>query len=146
MTGSDAGAAYVRFYESLTRDTVGELARHVADDIHFKDPFNDVRGRAAYERLLVRMFDAVPDIKFVVTHRAVAGDVCFIRWRSVGTLPRLGSAPWVIEGASELRFSDDGRVREHIDHWDAAAQFYERLPIVGPILRFIRRRVAAHSS
>jgi hypothetical protein len=144
MIGPDAGAAYVAFYEALTRQTIAELDRYVTAEVRFKDPFNDVTGRDAYARLLHAMFDAVPDIRFSVSHRAVADDACFIRWRSEGTLRALGTQPWVVEGMSELRFAADGRVREHIDHWDAAAQFYERLPVLGSVLRVIRRRVASH--
>jgi ketosteroid isomerase-like protein len=136
--------AYVAFYERLTRDSVANLASVAADDILFKDPFNEVRGRDGYATLLRKMVDAVPDIRFAVSHRAVAGDTCFLRWRSVGTLRALGAAPWVVEGMSELRFAPDGRVREHIDHWDAASQFYERIPVLGAVLRLIRRRAAAH--
>ncbi|MDX2225174.1 MAG: nuclear transport factor 2 family protein [Rhodospirillaceae bacterium] len=136
--------AYIAFYEGLSRASVVALDTVAADDIVFTDPFNQVHGRDRYAALLLKMFDAVPDIRFAVSHRAFAGDTCFIRWRSAGTLKALGGAPWVVEGMSELRFAPDGRVREHIDHWDAAAQFYERLPVIGAVLRLIRRRVSAH--
>ncbi len=131
--------AYIRFYESLSLETVKNVAEVASPDVHFRDPFNDLTGIEAYRRLLSKMFDTVSDIKFVVTHQSVDGDTCFIRWRSTATLR---GKPWVIEGVSELRFAPDGKVREHIDYWDSAAQFYERLPIVGAVLRFIRRRIA----
>ncbi|MCB2108267.1 MAG: nuclear transport factor 2 family protein [Rhodobacteraceae bacterium] len=134
-----AARAYVAFYESLTPETVANLGNVVTDDVRFKDPFNDVRGRGAYAAILSHMFKAVPDISFKVSHVAIDGEVCFLRWRSEGTL---SGGPWIVDGMSELRFAPDGRVREHIDHWDAAAQFYERLPILGALIRFIRRRVA----
>ncbi len=144
MMSPDSGAAYVRFYESLSPGGLANLSTYVTDDVRFKDPFNDVVGVEAYRHLLAKMFEAVPDIAFKVSHRAIAGDVCFLRWRCQGTLARLGAAPWVVDGMSELRFALDGRVREHVDHWDAAAQFYERLPLLGGLFRLIRRRVASH--
>lgn len=147
MSGPSIAAsadAYIAFYQRLTPDTVANLAEVAADDILFKDPFNEVRGRDRYAALLRKMFDAVPDIRFAVSHRAITGDTCFLRWRSTGTLRALRSAPWVVDGMSELRFASDGRVREHVDHWDAAGQFYERIPVLGAVLRLIRRRVSAH--
>lgn len=144
MIPPNSGAAYVQFYETMTPGAVAELGNFVSDDVRFKDPFNDVVGVEAYRRLLVKMFETVPDIAFTVSHRAIDGDACFLRWRCQGTIPRLGRAPWIVEGMSELRFAEDGRVREHIDHWDASAQFYERLPLLGGLLRLIRRRVASH--
>ncbi len=131
--------AYIRFYEELGPDTVDRLREVASDDVRFRDPFNDVTGLEAYRRLLVKMYDTLPDAKFIVTHQSVDGDTCFIRWRSEATLR---GKPWIVEGMSELRFAPDGKVREHIDHWDAAGQFYERFPIIGSMIRFIRRRVA----
>jgi len=39
-----------------------------------------------------------------------------------------------------------GKVVEHIDYWDAAEQVYERLPLLGPILRRVRQRLGSHSA
>jgi len=46
---------------------------------------------------------------------------------------------WQEEGMSDVHFAPDGRVADHQDHWDAAAQFYGRLPLVGPLLRWLGR-------
>ena len=40
-----------------------------------------------------------------------------------------------------VKFAPDGRISEHIDHWDAAAQFYERIPVLGWLIRKVRRRL-----
>ena len=137
-------AAYVAFYEALSPETVSGIEAVVHDDVRFKDPFSDVRGVQTYKKILEDMFLAAPDIKFTVHHCAYDGEVCFLRWTSRGTVKKLGSDPWVVEGMSELKFAPDGRVLSHIDHWDAATQFYMRIPVIGRILRLIQRRVAAH--
>ncbi len=131
--------SYIRFYEAMSPETMGDLAKVASPDVHFRDPFNDVTGIESYQKLLVKMFEAVPDVKFTVSHQAVDGNTCFIRWRMTATLR---GSPWVVEGMSELKFAPDGKVRAHIDYWDAAAQFYEKFPMVGPVIKFIRRRVA----
>ena len=143
MTSSRAigpADAYIRFYETLSPATLPDLARVATVDVHFRDPFNDLRGVDEYQRVLGELLESVPDVKFTVGHQAVDDDTCFIRWRMIGTLR---GAPWIVEGMSALRFAADGRVREHVDYWDAAAQFYERLPLIGGVLRFIRRRVGS---
>jgi hypothetical protein len=45
------------------------------------------------------------------------------------------------EGMSEVRFSNEGKVASHIDHWDAARNVYETVPVLGFILRKIRKHV-----
>lgn len=140
---SVAGAeAYIRFHESMTPDSLARLGDVAAPGIHFVDPFNDVTGIEPLRRILAKMFAELAAPRFVVTHRAWDGDVCFLRWR-FEACGKSGGKPWTIEGMSELHFAADGRVVSHIDHWDAGRQFYEKLPLIGAILRAIRRRVAA---
>jgi ketosteroid isomerase-like protein len=136
-----AGAArYARLFETLTPETLGDLDAAVTEDIHFVDPFNDVTGRAALRRVFQAMYRDLDDPRFSVTHRAFDGDVGFLRWTLTARVKAL-RADWHIVGMTELRFAPDGRVREHIDHWDAAGQLYERLPVLGWVPRLLRRKL-----
>ena len=47
-----------------------------------------------------------------------------------------------LEGATELRFDDEGRIAAHIDHWDAAGQLYAKVPILGLLMARLRRRLS----
>lgn len=138
---TDRVAAYVQFYETMTRDSLARLPELVTADLHFVDPFNEVVGIAPMRRILEKMFDDLDAPRFQVTHRAWDGELCFLRWRF--TARSKSGEPWTIEGMSELRFAADGKVKSHIDHWDSGRQFYEKLPLVGALLRLIRRRLAA---
>jgi hypothetical protein len=56
--------------------------------------------------------------------------------------PRLnGSREIAVEGSSLLRISDD-RICYQRDYYDMGAMIYEQLPLIGPIIRFIRRRLS----
>jgi steroid delta-isomerase len=130
---------YRRFLETLTPQTLGQLAEYVTADVRFKDPFNDVHGPDAMTAVFRHMFETVRNIRFAVTHMSGNGDVCLMAWRFEG---EIGGKAWAFEGASVITFSSDGRVAEHIDHWDAARDFYERLPLIGWLLAKIRGRLA----
>ena len=130
---------YREFFETLTPETLARLDALVTADVWFKDPFNDVRGVDAMTWVFRHMFENLGNVTFRV-HRAVSeGDMCFMTWTFSATLR---GAPWAVEGTSVVRFNDDGRVVEHIDHWDAATGFYERLPLIGWMLRRIRQKIA----
>jgi len=131
-------AGYARFYETLTRERLRDLRGLVTADVGFKDPFNDVRGPDAMIRVMEGMFERGTP-RFEVLDRAVSDRAGYLLWRY--TSERNGRPPWVIEGMSELRFDDDGRVIEHVDHWDAAEQVYERLPVIGALVRWVKRRL-----
>lgn len=137
---------YTKFFEQLTADNVDHLTVVMTDDVHFVDPFNDVRGIERVKKIFVHMFDNLESPRFEVTHAATvdaakddaAGDA-LLRWELHS---KLQGKPYNITGMSEISFAPDGRVNSHIDHWDAGQQFYERLPVIGWILRTIRGRLA----
>jgi len=134
--------AYVRYYESLSLETLDQLQSLVADDVQFCDPFNDLKGIDAYRKLLTHMFNNVKEVKFNVLNCAWDDDTCLLRWRFEGKLRSLGSDQWIFEGMSKLDFDDNGKVTRHIDYWDSGSEFYERVPALGVLIRFIRRLAA----
>jgi steroid delta-isomerase len=50
--------------------------------------------------------------------------------------------PRRIHGLSQIRFAADGRVNYHRDYWDAAGELYEHFPLIGPVLRWLKKRAA----
>ncbi|ACI98030.1 nuclear transport factor 2 family protein [Rhodospirillum centenum] len=132
--------AYVRYFEALTPDTLDRLDRLAVPDIHFKDPFNEFRSRDRLKLVFGRMFQRVDSPRFIVRDHAISGQTAYLRWTL--TFRSRGPRPWSIEGMSEVRFDHAGRAVSHVDHWDAAEQLYERLPVLGTVLRLIKARLA----
>ena len=130
---------YRNFLETLTPDSLDLLRDFVTPDIHFKDPFNDVHSASDMAKIFRHMFATVGDVRFIVHRAMTEGDVCLMEWRFEGIL---SGRPWSFDGTSRIRFAEDGRVCEHIDYWDAATNFYERLPIIGWLLAKLRGRLA----
>ena len=54
----------------------------------------------------------------------------------------LSKKEWVVNGVTILKFNSELKVIEHIEHWDAASQFYERFPFIGWLMRYFRYRVS----
>ena len=135
-------AAYADCYVSLTPETVGDLRALVTPDVHFRDPFNDVRGADHVVRIMAAMFEDADDVRFEMLERFRTGDRAVLLWRFWFRPKRLKlPEPWVVDGTSVLRLTPDGLVAEHLDHWDAAGQFYERLPLLGSLIRLVKRRL-----
>lgn len=131
---------YLALFETLTPDNLDELAALVHEDVHFRDPFNDCRGRAAFCKVFEQMFEDVENPSFVVDYRLAEGERSIARWTFSF---RFRGEERRIEGLSELLFDADGLLIAHLDHWDAAGQLYEGFPVIGAVLRWLRRRIAA---
>jgi hypothetical protein len=136
-----AVAAYIDFYEFLTPDSLHRLNELCASEVRFRDPFNDVTGVVAYRAILAQMFQDVSDPHFTVVNWALSGRIAYLRWDFTFRRGK-GEEPWSIEGMSEVYFDDEGRVIAHLDHWDSGTQFYGRLPVLRPLIAFLRRRLS----
>lgn len=144
MSGADLLArvqAYGDFFEALTPERLDELDRYFAPDARFRDPFNDVTGIAAIRAVFEHMFRHCPRPRFEILEHAVTGRTAFIRWHF--TDGRVHGRTLDVDGMSRVIFDEAGRVVEHVDYWDAASQFYERIPVLGTVLRVLRRRLQA---
>ena len=129
---------YKHFLETLSPDRLSDLDSVVTADVHFKDPFNDVRGVEAMRDVFAHMYRELGELRFQVRRLQGNSDECLMEWRFDATLR---GKPWHFYGMSVLEFAADGRVCSHIDHWDAAGAFYERLPLIGWLLSRIRRKI-----
>ena len=133
----------IAWYQNLRPETVADAARFYAADARFKDPFNEVRGIAAIERIFRHMFVQVDDPRFVVTARFAGEDGAMLLWDFHFRIRGLGAQAMCVKGASHLCFDAAGRVAEHRDYWDAAGELYARLPLIGAPMRLLLRMGAA---
>ena len=130
----------IGFFETLRPETLAHLEGHFAEQARFRDPFNDVRGSTAIRRVFEHMFETCETPRFEVDEWVADDRLAYLRWRFSF---EAGATRKTIEGVSRVVFGDDGRVVDHRDFWDPAQQLYERIPILGRLMRALRRHLAA---
>ena len=129
------------WFESLSPQSLAQLGDFYTVDARFKDPFNEVWGVPAITRVFEHMFNSLHEPRFVVTHRITDGAQCFLVWEFHFRFQRFDSAiEQVVHGGSHLQLAEDGRVSDHRDYWDAAEELYEKLPVVGALMRWLKKR------
>ncbi len=132
----------VVLFEHFAPADVARLGEHYASDARFKDPFNEVSGLAEVQRVYAHMFRTLDAPRFVV-HRVVAqGDEAFLSWDFRFRFRR-DPRERTVRGATHLVLDADGRIALHRDYWDAAEELYEQLPLLGTLMRWVKRRARA---
>lgn len=136
----------VHFFEHLQPEDVKQIALLYTPDAQFKDPFNQVQGTPAIERIFSHMFEALDHPRFVITQQVQQDAQCFVTWDFLFSNPRMSSgATQLIRGATHFVLREDAgvwRVAVHRDYWDAAEELYEKLPVVGGLMRWLKSRVS----
>jgi len=136
-----AAAARARaFYENLAPGDLARLDEVYAPDACFRDPFNEVRGVPAIRRIFAHMFEQLDDCRFTIKESIADADGAMLTWDMTFRMRRWQPAQLRrIHGATHLRFDAAGRIAYHRDYWDAAEELYEKLPVVGGLMRWLRR-------
>lgn len=131
----------VAFFEHLTLADVARVDEIYAPQAVFKDPFQQVQGLAGVQGVYRHMFEALEQPRFVVTGRVVQGSQCFLTWDFLFAFQRFHQGvTQTVHGASHLVLDQEGRITLHRDYWDAAEELYEKLPIVGSLMRWLKRQ------
>ncbi len=133
-------ARIVEAFETLTPADVARMGELYAADAVFKDPFNEVRSVSEIERIFSHMYVALDAPYFIVKDVLVQGDQCFLSWDFCFRFRRYSSDLQTVRGASHLKFDEHGLISLHRDYWDAAEELYEKLPGVGVLMRWLKRR------
>jgi len=137
-------AALVHWFATITPASVADLPKFYASNAYFKDPFNEVRGLAPMEAIFSHMFVAMHSPRFVVTGQVLQGNQAFLTWDFHFAFRSFQpQAQRLIAGTTHLVFDGDGKVAIHRDYWDVAEELYEKLPLLGGLMRWLKRRAQA---
>ena len=133
-------ATIVHLFEHLSRADLERLHRFYSPQACFKDPFNEVQGVPAIRGVFEHMFNTLEEPRFVVLERVQQGSRIFLTWDFKFRMRRFNTAPQIIHGGSLLTLDAQGRIDQHRDYWDAAEELYEKLPVVGGLMRWLKSR------
>jgi hypothetical protein len=134
----DAFVAALADYSAATiRERAVEL---YAPDAYFNDQIKELTGAAAIGDYLARSAEMLVEPRIEVQGTASQGGDHYVRWlMTFRTEP--DEPPISARGITHVRFGADGKVIFHADFWDVSAAVWERLPVVGTVIRKARARL-----
>ena len=136
-------ARVITLFETLTPADLERLDTFYTEQARFKDPFNEVHGAPAIGAVFAHMFAVLDEPRFVIRDAVVEGDQCFLSWDFHFRMRRFDRDAQTVRGSSHLRLAADGRIEMHRDYWDAAEELYEKLPLLGVLMRWLRKRATS---
>ena len=130
------------YFESLAPEAVDRMGEFYAENAYFRDPFNEVTGLAEVQRVFRHMYVALENPRFTIRETIAQGESAVLVWDMDYRIRQLQpTRDRRIHGLSVLRFAPDGRIAWHRDYWDAAGELYATLPVIGPVMRWLARRL-----
>jgi len=119
------------------------LDNFYTSDVVFEDPLGQINGLAAMKSYYQAMYKNVQDIRFEFKPDAIVGDrhlstwVMYLRAKGLN-----GGKEIAVHGVSELEFqSESTLVIYHRDYFDMGEFIYQYIPVLGGILKLVRKQL-----
>lgn len=131
----------IDFFEHLTEQSVADMPSFYSINAYFKDPFNEVNSVEEITRIFSDMFQQVENPRFVVHTAFESENQVFMAWDFLFEMKRfkVGQVQ-CIKGSSHLQLNQNGLVQSHRDYWDTAEELYEKIPVLGGLMRWLKKQ------
>jgi limonene-1,2-epoxide hydrolase len=129
-------------FNQLHKDNLHRLDEIYTPDVRFRDPVHELQGLPALHDYYRRLYDGVASCQFTFETEVIQGAQGMLVWimRFQHTRFRAGET-LELRGVSHLQFGDGGRIHHHRDYFDMGEFIYERVPVLGSIIRTIKNRL-----
>ena len=134
---SSALDRFMALFDTLQAGRMGLLDEVYSPDVVFEDPLHRVVGLAALKAYFDRLYEGVAEIRFEFGD-VVAGDGrAMLSWTMHMRHGRLRPQETLaLPGASAVRHGE--LVHYHRDYFDLGAMIYERVPVLGGLVRAVK--------
>jgi hypothetical protein len=134
---------YAAFFEKIDKNTSIEAYKEFFDaNSYFEDPFQKVYGINKIYNIFEDMYAKFYNPRFEVQEVVSQGSIAYIKWNFIFQMDK-NSDVTSFEGVSRVEFHTNAKVKSHVDFWDAGANVYEKIPLLGSIIRMIKRKIHA---
>ena len=134
-------AVFCREYQRLSGDNLQALRDIYAPHIHFQDPSHQLQGVESLVSYFEGLFSQVKHCRFEIEQVMEQDGEAFIRWQMRFAHPKLNGGNEVcVPGVSHLRFSE--QIDTHQDYFDLGAMLYEHIPVLGALVKTLKRRLS----
>ena len=133
---------FVSTYQNLNSDNLSKLADIYHPDVQFIDPLHQIHGLTDLTIYFEHLYANLISSEFVLTNQLEQQQQAAIYWQMHLRHKKINSGNTItVEGHSLLRRQDD-RVIYHRDYFDIGSMIYEHLPVLGGIVKLIKRKAS----
>jgi limonene-1,2-epoxide hydrolase len=131
---------FTDYYTDLDMFDRQALAELYSDDIEFSDPIHSLNGLDALHQYFKGMANNVECCTFNFHRQIIKDNQAYLEWDMKLTMK--GSTNVIeVPGVTYVEYGE--KIHLHRDYFDAGKMFYENVPILEKIIKYIKRRIAS---
>ena len=133
-------------FNNFNKDTLNLADDFYDPDVVFLDPIVELRGRDSLKAYYADMYKNVTSIRFDFFGGVEKDDEAVVFWTmEVRAEGFKGGEPVLLDGTSHIKFGgESGKAVYHRDYFDMGAFVYENIPVLGSIVRYVKKKLSKH--
>jgi len=133
---------FINIYQTLSIDNLDLLKNIYHQDITFIDPIHKVQGYDNLVNYFEGLYENLSTCEFIIEQVIVQDSHAALYWKMSYQHAKLNKGKTVtVLGTSHIEGKGD-KVYYHRDYLDLGVMLYEQLPIIGRLIRWIKKRAA----
>lgn len=133
---------FVHTYQMLGVDNLACLQDIYHPDVTFIDPMHELQGFGNLHTYFVNLYSNLTSCHFHVDEVVAQKEHAALYWTMTYQHKTLNGGNTVSVKGSSLIKAQDNKVIYHRDYVDLGAMLYEQLPVIGRLIRWIKKRAA----
>lgn len=132
---------FEQLYSTLEPGSMALLPAVYHESVTFIDPITSHQGLSALDAYFRRLLSGSDMCQFTISRLQFGDTDGWVTWTMNFRHPRLDSGQWIaVEGVSIVTISEN-RIVFQRDYYDMGEMLYERVPVLGRIIRALRERL-----
>ena len=130
---------FIKLISTFDSDSLRDLPKIYSPTIEFEDPINTVQGLDNLYLMFEDLLKVFSEIEIQVKETSSTDHTAFVRWLMTY---RFRKKKYSIDGVTHLKFDSSGLICKHKDYWDASFPLYGTFPLLGSLMRGIKKIAA----
>ena len=126
-------------YANLDASNITLVESIYAGNVTFIDPFHVIKGRTRLITYFSKLYKNVENCQFTFNEVYEKSSSAMIIWKMA--LKHRSLSKHIIEvcGSTQICFAE--KIHFHRDYFDAGQMVYENIPVIGSVVKHIKRKV-----
>jgi limonene-1,2-epoxide hydrolase len=132
----------ISFFNKFNGKNSEILNEFYSNDVQFQDPITQTDGLDELKKHYTKSYQNIKSIRFDFSEFIATENKYSCTWVMTAAVNGLNSGKeFQVSGVSVLYFNSEGLITYHRDYFDLSEMVYEKIPLIGSIVRGIKNKL-----